>query len=169
MSRGSGAAQIRSAAGRLATADPAHRYRVGSFLPARTADRKRRLGTGTMLKRPGGGSGHLTITNGGGVDAVVTMTPFGLPRSVVTVYLRSKGTFTVTGIPDGRYTVYVTSGNDWDSPARVFTRGCNFTRFDDRFDFTTTSSQYTIWRITLHAATGGNARTSGVDPDSFPG
>jgi hypothetical protein len=34
--------------------------------------------------------------------------------------------------------------------------------------FTTTSRQYTIWSVSLNPVAGGNASTSGVDPDQFP-
>jgi hypothetical protein len=169
LSRSAGAGQLRSAAAKIAAADPAHRYRVATFLPRKTADQKRRLGTGA-LKRPGSrGLGQLEIKNGGTGDAVVSLLPVGGKRALLSAYIRSKGSYTVTGIPDGNYTGYVTTGADWDSSAHGFSRTCNYFRFDDRFDYQTTSSQYTIWRIGLTPQAGGNAKTSGVDPDSFPG
>jgi hypothetical protein len=169
ISRAAGAGEVRAAAGRIAAADTTRRYRVATFLPRRIADTKRRLNTGTMLKSPGGGSGELTINNGGFADAVVSLVPVGIPRTLLTVYVRSKGSTKVTRIPDGNYTGYVTTGTDWDGRNHGFTRGCNYFRFDDRFDFRTTSTQFTIWRIGLTPAAGGNAQTSGVDPDHFPG
>jgi hypothetical protein len=169
ISRATGAAEVRAAASRIAAADSAHRYRVATFLPRRSGDSTRRLGTGTMIKRPSGGAGELTINNGGLADSVVTLLPVGVSRTLLSIYVRSKGSFKVTGIPDGNYTGYVTTGTDWDAHNHGFTRGCNFFRFDDRFDFRTTSTQFTVWRIGLTPQAGGNAKTSGVDPDKFPG
>jgi hypothetical protein len=169
LSRSAGAAAVRSAAAKIAATDPAHRYRVATFLPRKTADLKRRRDTG-MLKRPGSrGLGQLEIRNGGTGDAAVSLVPVGGKAPLLSAYVRSKGSFTVTGIPDGNYTGYVTTGADWDPRNRGFSRSCNYFRFDDRFDFRTTSSQFTIWRIGLTPQAGGNAKTSGVDPDSFPG
>jgi hypothetical protein len=159
---------VRSAAQALATADPAHTYRVGSFLPRKTEDGNRRMRNGAYVKRTGGGSGHLKIDNGAAGDAVISLVKSGSKRPATTVYVRGKGKHTVTGVRDGTYRIYMASGADWDAKAKRFTRNCGFSQFDDPFKFTTTSSQYTVWEVTLTPVAGGNASTSGVDPDAFP-
>jgi hypothetical protein len=170
LSRSPGAAQVRSAVARMAAADPTHQYRVATFIPRRTGDTKRRLTSGKMIKRgPGGGLGQLEIRNGGSSDAAVSLVTVGGSKPTVTVYVRSNGSFTINGIGDGNYTGYVTTGDDWDQRARGFSRSCNFFRFADRFDFRTTSTQFTVWRISLTPQSGGTAQTKSVDPDSFPG
>ena len=92
----------------------------------------------------------------------------GSKRAAITVYVRARGKFTVTGVRDGTYQIYMSSGVDWDSRAKRYTRNCGFSRFDDSFKFNTTSRQYTIWEITLTPVAGGNASTSGVEPENFP-
>lgn len=131
----------------------------------------RRLPTGRYIRSESRtGRGTLTIHNGGTQDAVITLVRS--KRKVVSVYVRKKGKFTVSGVRDGKYRIYFTTGVDWDPKARSFTRSCSFSQFDDPLGFRTTYSstlvRWQTWRITLHRITGGNARTRNVDPDKFP-
>ncbi len=168
VSRSAAVDRLRAAAQGLATADPARAYKVGSFLPREAKDTNRRLANGTFVKRAGGGSGEFTIDNGGSVDAAISLVKNGGKKPAVTVYVRGKAKFTVKGVTDGTYKVFMASGADWDAKARRFTRNCDFSQFDDTFVFKTTSAQYTIWSITLTPVAGGNASTSDVRPDAFP-
>lgn len=158
---------IREDAKKLAAADPS--FKFGSFLPAAPKEGKRRLKTGTFLKRASGGSGHLKIKNGAD-DTTISLVPTKgkKPKPVLTVYVRGGGTFTAKGVKDGTYRVYTASGEDWDKGKKGFTRDCAFSKFDDTFKFTTTSFSASIWTITLTPVVGGNASTSDVDPKSFP-
>jgi hypothetical protein len=160
------ATEIRVDSKDLVTADPT--FKFGSFLPAAPKEKNRRLATGTYVKRPGNrGLGHLEIQNGAG-DTTISLVPTGSKKATLTVYVRSKGKFTATGVRDGSYKVYSASGTDYDSAKKGFTRNCGFTKFDDTFKFTTTSTSSTIWQIKLTPVVGGNASTTDVDPGSFP-
>ncbi|MFI7544180.1 hypothetical protein [Actinoplanes sp. NPDC049599] len=159
---------IREDAKKLAAADAT--FKFGTFLPAAPKETKRRLKTGTFLKRSStGGSGHFKIKNGAD-DTTVSLVPTKgkKPKPVLTVYVRGGGTFTAKGVRDGTYRVYTASGEDWDKGKKGFTRDCSFSKFDDTFKFTTTSFSASIWTITLTPVVGGNASTSDVDPNSFP-
>jgi hypothetical protein len=159
---------IREDAKKLAAADPA--FKFGTFLPPAPKETKRRLKTGTFLKRSStGGSGHFKIKNGAD-DTTVSLVPTKgkKPKPVLTVYVRGGGTFTAKGVRDGTYRVYTASGEDWDKSKKGFTRDCSFSKFDDTFKFSTTSFSASIWTITLTPVVGGNASTSDVDPKSFP-
>jgi hypothetical protein len=159
---------IREDAKKLAAADPA--YKFGTFLPAAPKETKRRLKTGTFLKRSStGGSGHFKIKNGAD-DTTVSLVPTKgkKPKPILTVYVRGGGTFTAKGVRDGTYRVFTASGEDWDKGKKGFTRDCSFTKFDDTFTFSTTSFSASIWTITLTPVVGGNASTSDVDPKTFP-
>lgn len=123
---------------------------------------------GAFIRRTAGGLGELTIDNGGGSDAAVSLVSTSTRRPTVTVYVRGRSAFTVTGIRDGGYNFYVAAGTDWDPRARLFTSSCSFERFDDVARFVTTSNQFTTYRITLTPVVDGTATTSEVDPDSFP-
>ncbi|MDG4788268.1 hypothetical protein O7626_20390 [Micromonospora sp. WMMD1102] len=169
VSRDPAAEDVRTAGQALAAADPAQPYQVGAFVPKKTADGNRRLGNGSYLKRVRSGQGQLKIENGGSSDAVINLVLGSAKAPTVSVYVRGKGKHTVSSIKDGTYRIYMTGGKDWDARAKAFSRNCNFQRFEDTFKFTTTSSQYTIWTITLTPVAGGNARTSEVDPNTFPG
>jgi hypothetical protein len=168
LSRSPGANQVRAAAKGLSTVDAANAYKVGSWLPATTAQQNRRAANGTYIKSPARrGSGRLKVQNGGSVDAVVTLAPSG-GKASLTVYVRAKGSFTASRITDGTYGIYVATGADWDSGAKAFTRNCDFSKFDTPATYRTTSSTYTQYSITLTPVSGGNATTSGVDPSQFP-
>ena len=111
------------------------------------------------------GHGELIIKNGGS-DAVVTLSKKNKPT--VSVFVRKDKQATVKGVPDGSYTVFFTSGAGWDGKARAFGRNCTFQRSENKSDFTTTATTYTILTYTLYAVAGGNAPTKDVDPDDFP-
>jgi hypothetical protein len=169
ISREAAVNELRAAARALGAADPAHAYRVGTSLPKVAKDPNRRLSNGRYLKRTASnGSGQLKIKNGGRTDGVISIVPGKAKQPTVTVYVRGKQNFTVRGVRDGTYHIFVTSGTDWDSAARTFSRDCTFARFDDPFKFSTTSTTYTIWEVTVSAVAGGNATATEVGADEFP-
>ncbi|TDD19749.1 hypothetical protein [Nonomuraea diastatica] len=139
-----------------------------------TAGKKqtRRLRNGSYVRKGAlNGRSSLEIDNGGGRDAVVTAVRGG--SKAFSVYVRKNATFKVRGVRDGTYRIYFTHGVDWDGKRKAFTRQCSFERFQKTVKFRTTYTATQIrwhdWRVTLHAISGGNARTSPVDPDDFPG
>jgi hypothetical protein len=169
MSRQTATNQLRAAARALAAADPARAYTVGASLPKAGKDLNRRLGNGRYLKRTmSNGAGQLRIKNGGSADGVIGVVPAKAKRPAIMVYVRGKQSFTVRGVRDGTYQIYMSTGQDWDAKAKTFSRGCSFNRFDNSLTFTTTSTAYTIWEITVQAVSGGNATATGVSPDDFP-
>ncbi len=166
LSRSDSLAQLRTAIAGLTTGGLA--YQFGATLPPVTQDGSRSANTGSIVAGAvHHGLGELTISNGGTTDATVGLVAGG-GAPVVTVYVGQGGSYTLHHIADGTYTIYVTSGADWDAGARLFSRGCQFQQFDQTMDFTTTSSQYTTYTITLTPVADGNATESDVDPGSFP-
>ena len=159
---------LRDAVATLTNGSGGLTYQFGAAIPASTEDGARTAATGTIVA--GGvkhGLGELTITNGGDADATVALVK-GQGAPLVTVYMGHGGSYTLHHVPDGTYTIYVTSGVDWDSGARLFSRNCDFEQFDQTMDFRTTSTQYTTYTITLTPVAGGNATESDVDPGTFP-
>lgn len=134
-------------------------------------DQDRCVGNGQFI-RPGSrtGRGELTITNGLDRDAVVTLTE--AKRPVYSVAVCKGAQYTVSGIQDGTYEMFFTTGADWDSQSRTFTRDPTFQRFDDPLTFTTTrtatGTQWSTWTITLHGVSGGTAKTSPVNRNDYP-
>ncbi|MBB3095889.1 hypothetical protein FHR83_003559 [Actinoplanes campanulatus] len=167
LGRTDAATGLRTAIAALAASDPAAKYRFGSFVPAVTKDQIRRKPNATYLTRVTGGSGQLKIDNGDAVDTVVKLVKVGSKKPTVAVYIRGNKKVTTGRIKDGTYQVFLASGVDWDG--KRFTRECAFSKFDDSLKFTTTSRQYTIWELSLKEVLGGNASSSDVDPDEFPG
>ncbi|MFI9592011.1 hypothetical protein [Nonomuraea sp. NPDC052265] len=131
----------------------------------------RRLKNGAFIRRTSlGGRSSLEVDNGGSRDAVVTVVKGG--SKTFSVYVRKRAKFKVRGVPDGSYKIYFTHGVDWDGKSKSFTRQCSFERFQKSVKFKTTVTATQIlwhdWRVTLHAISGGNARTAPVNPDDFP-
>jgi hypothetical protein len=166
-----GAQEFRLAFLALTTADPGHPYTFGTFLPAATADPARRPGTGQLPGGRSSGYGHLTVENQGTADSVVKVMSGG--DLIRAVYVQAGGSATVTGIPNGTYDAYYTTGTDWDDGNRRFTRDCAFDKFDNPVDYTTSSTsttiEYSVWTLTLHTSDLSNsAPTSPIDAGAFP-
>ncbi|PBC85573.1 MULTISPECIES: hypothetical protein [unclassified Streptomyces] len=140
-------------------------------LPRTERTRHRRLANGAFLRDGSrGGLGRLTIKNGTGTDAVMTLTRG--TRTAFSVYVRSGSEATVRSVNSGSYTVYFTTGEDWNGTKSSFTRECRFEKFDDRATFRTVrvagGTQYTVLTFSLNKVLGGNAGTSAVPPGEFP-
>lgn len=161
------AARIRTDSGTLARIDPA--FVFGKFLPPAPIERVSRPATGTFVSAPTRrGSGALKIRNGGG-DTTVSLVPVdGGTTPLFTVYVRGQADYTVAGVAAGTYRIYYATGADWNPLRKGFTKDCTFNRFDDTFPFRAAPAIST-WEITMTPVAGGNASTSDVDPDVFPG
>ncbi|GII84872.1 hypothetical protein Ssi03_28620 [Sphaerisporangium siamense] len=135
-------------------------------------EQSRRLSNGAFIRRgPRGGLGHLIVKNGATSDTVISVVRG--KRAVTRFYIRKGKNVTVTGVPDGTYKVYYTSGSDWDRRTRAFTRDCLFKKFGKDLAFRTQRTATYIrpmsWTITLRPVIGGNVRSVEVDPEDFPG
>jgi hypothetical protein len=87
---------------------------------------------------------------------------------VIAFYVRAESSFTLTGIPDGEYWVYIASGYGWDETTHQMAEPIDYERFDDTFPYETDVTSYTVWSITLHPVPEGQANTEPVDPADFP-
>lgn len=156
------------AAGRALTALG---YDTTLHLPRTEPAQHRRLTNGTLVRDGSrGGLGRLTVKNGTARDAVVTLTRG--KRTAFSLYVRHGSNATVRSVNSGSYTVYFTTGEDWNGPKSSFTRECSFEKFDDHAHFKTVrvtgGTQYTVLTFTLNKVFGGNARTSTVPAAEFP-
>lgn len=125
--------------------------------------------TGVLQQDLGGGLGELSVENGSARDHLLVITTAAEPaRAAARLYVRAGEALTVTGLPDGVYRLYFSSGEAWDGDERRFTQDARFGRFQDTFAYTTTATQYTTWSVTLHPVVGGTAETEAVAPDEFP-
>ncbi|MGW9428019.1 hypothetical protein ACWHA1_08705 [Streptomyces decoyicus] len=140
-------------------------------LPRTEQAKHRRLGNGAFVRDGSrGGLGRLTVRNGTGTDAVVTLTRGS--QTAFSIYVRKGSNATVRSVNSGSYTVYFTTGEDWNGEKSSFTRQCSFEKFDDKANFRTVrvagGTQYTVLTFTLNKVIGGNASTSTVPPGDFP-
>ncbi|MGW7577232.1 hypothetical protein [Streptomyces sp. NPDC054765] len=146
-------------------------YHTTLRLPHTEQAKHRRLGNGAFVHDGSrGGLGRLTVRNGTGSDAVVTLTRG--TQTAFSVYVRKGSEATVRSVNSGSYTVYFTTGEDWNGAKSSFTRECSFEKFDDKANFRTVrvtgGTQYTVLTFTLNKVIGGNASTRTVPPGEFP-
>ncbi len=157
-----GLVSVRDASQALAAKGGLQNYQV---------EQNRRLDNGQFVRAGSrAGRGELTIDNGSNHDAVVSLAVNKNPA--FSVYVRNGSQYTVKGIRDGTYEIFFTTGVDWDSQNRTFTRDRTFQRFDDTLKFATTRTateiRWSTWSITLHSVIGGTANASEVNPNDFP-
>jgi hypothetical protein len=130
-----------------------------------------RPSTGTLISGSLilGGEGVLTIDNTkGGYDAVAILTYTGRTEPLSGVFIQKGESYTFRGIRDGVYDLYFILGNNWNPGIKKFMNHPMYERFTDNFDFSTTSTQYTIYRVTLYGVVSGNADTRNVEESNFP-
>ncbi|MGX1971680.1 hypothetical protein [Streptomyces kronopolitis] len=146
-------------------------YDTSVHLPRTERAEHRRLTNGTLVHDGSrAGLGRLTVRNGTARDAVVALTRG--KHTAFSVYVRHGSNATIRSVNSGSYTVYFTTGEDWNSRKSSFTRDCSFEKFDDQAHFKTVrvtgGTQYTVLTFTLNKVVGGNATTSTVPPAEFP-
>lgn len=112
------------------------------------------------------GRGVLTIENKGERDQVVILSQGG--ATLLAGYVRGNENLTIERIPDGEFEAFTTSGTDWDGAQ--FHNDRRSRRFDERLGFTTTTTTYSIWTLTLGASLvdmidGGNSAPSSLVDD----
>lgn len=134
--------------------------------PTATARGPRPASGAVIVRRGGRGQGTLEVDNGTDRDAYVTMARGG--KLALGVYVRNGETAKVTGIADGTYVIYFSSGTGWNSDLLAFTADKHNTKFDDTFDYVTTSTTRPGWKVTLQPSVGGNASTSDVSGTEIP-
>lgn len=88
--------------------------------------------------------------------------------------MRKNTNFTINGIAQGDYIIRVFYGNHWNSSLEnpcgthgYFEYDVSFSEFDEEFYFEDSEDGYTVGTITLHAVTGGNARSSKISETDF--
>ena len=160
---------LRATIQNLATADPAHAYKMAQFLPPSTPVANRQLGNGNLIKKPRGVN-TVKVENRYPNDVVISMAPAGSKNASLIMYVRSGQTASANSVPDGTYDVFLARGADWDAGAKAFTRDCGYQKFDQTVALKSTSRQYTVETFTLGVTDGGgNLKSDDADPGSFPG
>ncbi|MBC9717457.1 hypothetical protein H9Y04_33500 [Streptomyces sp. TRM66268-LWL] len=145
-------------------------YTVDIAVPKFPKETTKRLSNGRMVKDGSrGGRGVLKI-DGADQDAVVTFARGG--KAAFSVYVRKNSKTQVQRISDGTYTIYFTTGEDWNASARGFNRSCAHEKFEKKAPFKTTTTStritYTIFTIGLKTTIGGNSPVAPVAPGDIP-
>jgi hypothetical protein len=106
------------------------------------------------------GGGLVELINQGEQDIVVALTIEG--QSPIAVYVRSGDTVEVQGIPYGVYTLYTSSGRDWNG--REFITADYFGRDNEPLVF---NRETDAWTLT-YGVVNGNSSSSSISSDEFP-
>jgi len=124
---------------------------------------------GSLIKdtRTANGPGTLTVGNGLDSDGMVAMMDKATTVLII-FYVHSKESYTLQGIPDGDYQVFFTLGKNWSWEEKVFTPAQSTRKFDDSLAYTTANGTYTTFSLTLHSVSGGSAKSTEIDPATFP-
>jgi len=112
------------------------------------------------------GEGQLKIKNGTNFDALAKLIN-KQDKSIKTVYIKAKNNYTIQNISDGNYKLVFLLGSDWNKAKITFNENRSYSKFDDYFNFKTTSKSYSIWGVTLNPIVGGTAKTSPLDENEF--
>lgn len=132
--------------------------------------------TGTFVKDTlRNGLGELKVINDNPQMDAVAILNIADKGAVLAVYIRSKTSFTISGINDGSYDMYFEIGNTWNSSSDRFTDGGGFYRLDRSLPFETIErfdgTEYSAWTVALEEA-APNANEAGrkisVNEDDFP-
>lgn len=134
-----------------------------------------RLKNGTLVRRfKRKGLGKLEVNNGGDQDALVVLAGEGGQYGERgAIYVRAGSRATMSGVPTGVYTIAYEVGRDWNRERRRFNESSRRSAFEEtaRFDERpyvdadgSSGTEFARFEITLHAVTGGNAKTVAADP-----
>lgn len=96
----------------------------------------RTLTIGTILKRNlNEGKGELTIKNGLNFDAVVVLARSNnLKESVLSIYIQTGQSYTISSIPDYNYVLFYIIGKDWDNQLNEFSILEGSSRFEEELN-----------------------------------
>jgi Skp family chaperone for outer membrane proteins len=133
-----------------------------------------RLASGAVVQPLSGyGKGELSLNNQMPSDVVIKLARPSDGWCVAAFYVRSKDSYTLTGIPDGNYSLYYATGYDYDQLARDFKRGRSARKSNSSLDFATRGFGRFVSgekiTYTLGAALGNTSSTpvSGTEFDRY--
>lgn len=121
-----------------------------------------------LKKKVSGGSGQLKIENKYSFPVIVTLCKdTATTKALNRVYMKAKSTTTMSGIKDGSYIVYVKGGKGYSKMAKDILEPQAAYKSNSPMKFTTTSTTYSIWTLTLNVK-GGNTNINAIDDNSIP-
>ncbi len=132
-----------------------------------------RPSTGTLVSRGSGGRGYgtLEISNGTSFDAIAKLVNVSTGKSHREVYVRANSSARVSGIAQGTYELYFSTGNDFAPSLKKFLRSATYSKFDDSLNFQEIRESdgitFSNFRVSLDKVALGTATTSAVDENSF--
>ncbi len=105
------------------------------------------------------GQGILRLINERDSDALIVMTQND--QVIVAAYVRGGETYTVTGIVDGIYSVFTSTGDLWNGEA--FTQDASYKRYNEDLPFTTVGNTITRWTLTASIQSADDTSDDAAD------
>lgn len=129
--------------------------------------------TGTIIKESKmDGRGELEIINNAADDAVVVLVANKTGIVDAAVYIRAGDIFSLIGIEDGSYDLYLKQGQSWNAGLQRFTANLSQSRMRDPITFETIKIpegiRHSIAQITIKERQEGNAIAVPVHDEVFP-
>lgn len=146
------------------------------------------LETGDMIKKPlvtpRSGRGSLRIINGTDVDAVFKFGDYDRGGGFIAYkYIKSRQEYVEKNIAEGAYRLAFSLGSDWDQAQEEFRENRQYMMFEEPFEFeetaevrelkaddgieTQTTFRFVEAVATLHAVSGGHAKTESLTRATF--
>jgi hypothetical protein len=124
--------------------------------------------TGSVIKNcTRSGLGTVLIHNEASMDVVAALTSTDL-TPLIAVYIRSKDTYSLSGIDDGTYSLYFTMGTSWVNSTGRFESTRGLYHFSNPLVFDTTENaddvEYSAYEVNLYEVPLGK---SNIVPANF--
>jgi hypothetical protein len=129
--------------------------------------------TGAVIKESKmDGRGELDIINNGAEDAVVILVVNKTGIVNAAVYIRAGDIFSLIGIEDGKYDLYLKQGQSWNAGVQRFEVNFSQSRMHDPITFETIKIpegiRHSVAQITIRERQEGNTVAVPVDDEVFP-
>jgi hypothetical protein len=126
------------------------------------------LPNNTNITAPQGtqGSGVLKVINGSPRDAAIKLVDRASGTTLRFVYVRGNQSVQITGIGTYRCILKYTTGSNWNSNTRRFSKNVSFYQFPEILNFSR-GRQRVTYQATLHSVNNGNTVPRTIDEREF--
>lgn len=110
------------------------------------------------------GPGELAIENHDQDDAIAVLSRSD-GEAYISFYVRGGEAFVLREIPDGVYTLFITTGREWNPDSGLFNLQPEYFQFEEQLDFDASGIR---WSVELQTSEDGNTQTEDIPAEVFP-